>query len=113
MTGFEFGDIVLVRFPFTDQSTTKKRPAVVVSSDGYHRARPDVIVMAVTGHLQARGRFGEVTLQEWKAAGLLKASVVKPILATLERELILRRLGTLQAQDRASLRQSLRTIFGA
>jgi mRNA interferase MazF len=32
MTGYEFGDILLVPFPFTDQSTTKKRPAVVVIS---------------------------------------------------------------------------------
>ncbi len=32
MTGYKFGDILLVPFPFTDQSTTKKRPAVVVSS---------------------------------------------------------------------------------
>jgi mRNA interferase MazF len=31
MTAYEFGDVVLVPFPFTDQSTTKRRPAVVVS----------------------------------------------------------------------------------
>ncbi len=32
MTRFEFGDIVLVPFSFTDQTTNKKRPAVVISS---------------------------------------------------------------------------------
>lgn len=32
---FIFGDVVLAPFPFTDQSVTKKRPAVVVSSHGY------------------------------------------------------------------------------
>ncbi len=40
MTGYEFGDVVLVPFPFTDQTTTKKRPAVVVSSLSYHEHRP-------------------------------------------------------------------------
>ena len=44
MTGYEFGDILLVPFPFTDQSTTKKRPAVVVSSSAYNLERPDLIL---------------------------------------------------------------------
>ena len=52
MTAFEFGDVVLVRFPFTDQSATKQRPAVVISSEAYHRARPDLVIMAITS--QAR-----------------------------------------------------------
>ena len=38
-----FGDVVLVPFPFTDQTASKKRPAVVVSADAYHHRRPDVI----------------------------------------------------------------------
>ena len=36
MTSSEFGDIILVPFPFTDQSTSKKRPAVVISSSSYN-----------------------------------------------------------------------------
>jgi mRNA interferase MazF len=48
MTSFDFGDVVLVRFPFTDQSAVKQRPAVVVSSEAYHRARPDILIMAIT-----------------------------------------------------------------
>jgi len=32
-TDYEFGDVILVPFPFTDQRTTKRRPAVVVSSE--------------------------------------------------------------------------------
>ena len=39
---FSFGDVVLVPFPFTDQSGTKKRPAVVVSSLGYNTSRRDI-----------------------------------------------------------------------
>ena len=40
--GCSFGDVILVPFPFTDQTTTKKRPAIVVSSDAYHRERSDL-----------------------------------------------------------------------
>ncbi len=55
MTPFEFGDIVLVPFPFTDQSATKKRPAVVISSHTYNSERPDLIIMAVTSQGQTHG----------------------------------------------------------
>jgi len=63
MTGYEFGDIVLVPFPFTDQSTTKRRPAVVISSLAYHRDRPDLIIMAVTTQRPTSGSVGEVEVQ--------------------------------------------------
>ncbi len=39
---FEFGDVVLVRFPFTSQAAFKQRPAVVVSNRDYNMVRPDV-----------------------------------------------------------------------
>jgi mRNA interferase MazF len=52
MTGCKFGDVVLVPFPFTDQSGAKKRPAVVVSSAAYNVGRPDLILMAITSQIK-------------------------------------------------------------
>jgi hypothetical protein len=45
---FDFGDVVLVPFPFTDQSGTKRRPAVVVSLADYNMSRRDIVIMAIT-----------------------------------------------------------------
>ena len=72
---FEFGDIVLVPFPFTDQTASKQRPAVVVSNRAYNAARPDVVVMAVTSQLRPSPAFGEVWIGEWREAGLIKEVV--------------------------------------
>ncbi len=57
---FEFGDVVLIRFPFTNQSASKQRPAVIVSSRAYNTAKPDVVVMAITSQLRASAALGEV-----------------------------------------------------
>jgi len=113
MTGCEFGDVVLVPFPFTDQSTTKRRPAVVVSSDAYHRERPDLIILAVTSQVRPQASVGEVSVAKWKEAGLLQPSVLKPVLATIERGLVLRKLGRLADEDRDALRRVLGEILGA
>jgi PemK-like, MazF-like toxin of type II toxin-antitoxin system len=44
MTDYSFGDVLLVPFPFTDQTTGKQRPAVVVSSNDYNFNRPDIVL---------------------------------------------------------------------
>ena len=108
-----FGDVVLVPFPFTDQTAVKKRPAVVVSSAAYHRHRVDVVLMAVTSRTSpAAATLGEVIVVEWEKAGLRIPSIVKPVLATLERRLILRRLGEVQQRDRDAVRGALQQILG-
>jgi mRNA interferase MazF len=82
MTSYSFGDIILVPFPFTDQTSTKKRPAVVISSDVYNQEHPDLIVMAITSQRYISTMLGDVTVTYWNEAGLLKPSVIKAIMAT-------------------------------
>jgi mRNA interferase MazF len=62
MTDYNFGDVVLVPFPFTDQTTSKKRPAIVVSLTEYNRRLPDLILMAVTSQIKPAAPFGEMTI---------------------------------------------------
>jgi mRNA interferase MazF len=111
-TTYSFGDIVLVPFPFTDQTATKKRPAVIVSSNEYNGVRPDVILMAITGHLSPYSRIGEVVIADWKETGLIKASTIKPILTTIEKTLIIRILGRLRQDDILALKDVLKTVVG-
>jgi len=108
---YDFGDVVLVPFPFTDLTASKKRPAVVVSSAPYNHKYPDLIIMAVTSQIKPSNVFGEVTIIQWKKAGLLKPSVVKPVLATIEKELVLKKLGRLVEEERRALLETLKKIL--
>jgi mRNA interferase MazF len=111
-TGYSFGDVVLVPFPFTDQSATKKRPAVVISSGAYHRAGPDLLIMAITSKVRSVRPVGEFRVKDWQEAGLLKPSAIKSVITTIERTLVLKRLGRLKVEDQQSLRRAITALVG-
>jgi len=73
---FEQGAIVLVPFPFTDLSSSKQRPALVLRSD---RTEPDLVVCAITSQLNDAPSGAEflVPHQELSSWGLPKPSKVK------------------------------------
>jgi len=95
MTNFNTGDIILVPFPFTNHKTNKKRPAVVISSLLYNTERPDLIIMAITSQFKPTPVIGEAIIHDWQDAGLLKPSVIKPVITTIEKNLVLKLMGKL------------------
>jgi mRNA interferase MazF len=80
------------------------------SLSGYQR--PDLVILAVTSQLRPVAGVGEAAIAKWKEAGLLRPSVLKPVLATIERGLVLRALGSLADEDRSALRRVLAEILG-
>ena len=71
-----------------------------------------IVILAVTSQVRPNAGVGEAAVAKWKEAGLLKPSVIKPVLTTLERSLLLRKLGRLEEEDRGALREVLRAILG-
>jgi len=92
--------------------TSKQRPAVIVSQRAYARSRPDVVLMAITSQIRSSLGFADTLLTDWQSANLLKPSVVKPVLATLEQGLVIKQLGQLSANDQAALRLAIRQAIG-
>ncbi len=111
MTVYKRGDIVLVPFPFSDQTTTKKRPAVAISSNRYNAVSQDIIIMAVTSQTEKSFTIGECLIKNWKEAGLLKPSTVKPVISTIEQKLVLKKLGMLSPDDLALLDSTLKDLL--
>ena len=51
---FKQGDVILIPFPFTDFSTLKQRPAVILSGDKFNQTHQDVIVAAISSTIPAQ-----------------------------------------------------------
>ena len=112
MTIYNIGDVVLVGFPFTNLQSTKKRPAVIISHSTYQQQKPDVILMAISSQIRQPLAMGEAFLHDWRTAGLIKPSVLKPLIATIEQTRIIKTMGQLSINDKNSLAIVIQTIFG-
>jgi mRNA interferase MazF len=75
---FRRGDVVLIPFPFTDLSAAKTRAAVVVSSDLYHQARPELLLAYVSSQVSKAHPTLDYLLLDWTAADLVRPSFVRP-----------------------------------
>ena len=108
MPSYSRGDVVLVRFPFSDLSDTKVRPAVAVSVP---HVSHDIFVVPLTSKTDFL-LAGEFVLHDWKGAGLNVASAVKRGLFTTHQNLIIRAVGRISIQDSNELERSLRSWLG-
>jgi mRNA interferase MazF len=45
------GDVVLIPVPFTDLSSARRRPVIVISNDAYNRTTTDMVVVGMTSNL--------------------------------------------------------------
>ncbi len=111
MTTYKRGDVVLPPFPYTDQSGSKRRPALILSTDAYNTRRADIIVAPITSNLST-GQADDTPLTNWASAGLLKPSVVKGILGTVEQTLVIRVMGTLSTSDLQKVEQTFANALG-
>lgn len=105
---FRRGDVVLLPFPYTDLSATKARPAVIVNSDRYYAVNQEILVAYITSQLVRADPWLDYRLQDWKVAGLLKPSLVKPRLAAIAPSLVRHTVGSLTPRDLAEVDRRLR-----
>lgn len=110
MTNFCKHDVVVVKFPFASSIRYKARPAVIISSQTYNEnERETLLILAISSSMDNRLSF-EPELMYWKETGLLKPSLFKSSIATIEKEFVITKLGTLHGADIEKLDGLLETI---
>lgn len=112
MTSYKRGDVILVDIAFSGTIGYKRRPAVVISTEVFNTAGIKLIVAAITSNVSPPFRSGDSLLNDWRAAGLLKPSAVRGVLATVDKSDVVRKLGALSEQDFAIVEQGIANILG-
>ena len=108
---FHHGDVVLVPYPLTEPSPSKRRPAVILSSDHYNSSTGEIMIAPVTAHGRSVPRIGDHTIIDWQEAGLLGPATVRTRLITIRASHVLRRIGAVSQRDMAGLSQWLRRVM--
>lgn len=108
------GEVVLIQFPFTDLTSTRVRPGVIVSSPQFNTGE-DVIVMMVTS--AASRSTADVRIRssdpEFPATGLKVDSTFRAgKIYTLSKHLIKRRLGVVGPSLRTRLKKAILSVLG-
>jgi mRNA interferase MazF len=108
MPNFSKHQVILVRYPFSDLSIAKVRPAVVVSAP--HPSQ-DIMINPLTSKTNSL-LPGEFVLTDWTGAGLNVATAVKRGIYTLHESLVIKAIGELVEVDVKQLEQSLQDWLG-
>ena len=104
MPSYSKNEVILVRYPFSNLSGAKVRPAIVVNAP---HVSQDIVIVPLTSKVSSL-LSGEFVLADWKAAGLNVPSAAERGLYTVHQGLAIKSVGKLSAADASKPEGSLR-----
>ena len=105
-------DILLIPLPFTDLTTAKKRPVLVLSNQCYNSTSDDLIVAAITSNLDEKPyavKFGNSDMEEGNL--LMESCIRVDKLYTLSQNIVVKRFGKVSETIFQSVRENLIALF--
>ncbi len=107
-------DIILVPFPFSDLTAVKKRPCLILCVLRPKGLDAHYVVSMMTSSIAGIGFPFDVTLEDWKKAGLPKKTIVRLAkLVTIDAFLVRKQIGRLSANDRCVVQKNFTQMFSA
>jgi mRNA interferase MazF len=109
---FERYDLVVVPFPFTDRSSSIRRPALMLSASVPFGKETGQCLLAMVTRAAHSSWPHDVAIADLASAGLAQGGVIRMKLFTLDQSLIMRRIGKLGAADQDAVRAALLAHLG-
>jgi len=108
---YKIFDVVVVPFPFTDQSTDKKRPALVLSDfESFNDVTENCVLAMITSAKNPDWPF-DTQIGSIQKAGLPAPSKIRMKIFTLDSRLILKKIGGLSAKDQKAVKENLQILM--
>ena len=105
------GDIVLIPVPFTDLTSQKRRPVIVISNDAYHRSCTDMVVAAMTSNPTVTPYSFTITSADLAAGALNRPGTVRvDKIYTLANSLIVKTFGRVSEATLERIRKLLNDL---
>ncbi len=107
----EQGDIALIPIPFTDLSSSKRRPVVVISNDDYNRKTTDIVVVAMTSNLTPVGYGFDITSSDLSTGRLNRPGKVRvDRIYTLSQSIVVKTFGRVNTAILDRIRLTLQDL---
>jgi mRNA interferase MazF len=103
-------EVVVVPFPFTDRTATKKRPALVLSCERFNSGIGHSVMAMITTASHSAWPL-DVAITNLGDAGLKSPSIIRMKLFTIDHVLIQKHIGHLSVQDQKSVASTLRSLL--
>ena len=107
----EQGDIVLIPIPFTDLSSQKRRPVIVISNNDYNRKTEDVVVVAMTSNPESTDYSFSISSSDLINGKLNRPSKVRvDKLYTMSQSIIVKTFGRVDVRILQRVRSTLQEL---
>jgi mRNA interferase MazF len=105
-------DLLLVPFPFSDQSGRKVRPVIVISNNEFNKYSEDIIVIGVTSNILKDKYTINLTNNNLDEGKLLTNCVIKvENLLKLDKELVIKKIGKINKETLKNIIEKLFNII--
>lgn len=94
---YKQGDILLIPIPFSDLSSSKKRPVLVVSNTEYNSKTEDIVVVAITSNLDSKQYSIEFNNRDMLEGQLkVTSSIRTDKVYTLSKYIVVKKFGSVR-----------------
>jgi len=92
-------DIVLIPIPFTDLTSQKKRPAIIISSNSYNEKHEDIVVASLTSNVEMRDYSILLSSDDLEEGHLKVTSMIRADkIYTLNKSIIIKTFGRVKLE---------------